>query len=139
MTSEHSDPGDAAGLLAEKEEVPQVEAAGGDERNHLQQAEPGADTQAEILPATGKRDSAKDVGEGLQQLEQAAEHIGEQVEGEGERGAGGAGGHTAAAGALHQRGEQSPGEQGRGSAPEGCRALAHSWPPPPHCSSSVEW
>ena len=67
MTSEHSDPGDAAGLLAEKEEVPQVEAAGG-ERHHLQEAEPGADTQAENLPAAGEKDSTKDVGEGLQQL-----------------------------------------------------------------------
>ena len=139
MITEYFDPGDAAGLLAEKEEVPQVEAAGGDKRHHLQEAEPGAGTQAEVLPAAGEKGSTQNVGEGLQQLEQAAEHIGEQVEGEGERGAGGAGGHTAAAGALHQRGEQSPGEQGRGSAPEGCRALAHSWPPPPHCSSSVEW
>ena len=138
MITEYFDPGDAAGLLAEKEEVPQVEAAGG-KRHHLQEAEPGAGTQAGVLPAAGEKGSTQNVGEGLQQLEQAAEHIGEQVEGEGECGAAGAGGHTAAAGALHQRGEQSPGEQGRGSAPEGCRALAHSWPPPPHCSSSVEW
>ena len=116
MITEYFDPGDAAGLLAEKEEVPQLEAAGGDKRHHLQEAEPGAGTQAEVLPAAGEKDSTKDGGEGLQQLEQAAEHIGEQVEGEGERGAGGAGGHTAAAGAVHPLhrgsvGEAEPGER----------------------------
>ena len=76
MTSEHSGPGDAAGLLAEMEEVPQVEAAGG-ERHHLQEAEPGAGTQAGVLPAAGEKGSTQDIGEGLQQLEQAAEHKGE--------------------------------------------------------------
>ena len=59
MTSEHSDPGDAAGLLAEKEEVPQVEAAGG-ERHHLQEAEPGAGT------SLGKLIKIQEEAKGLQ-------------------------------------------------------------------------